>query len=437
MNTRNSPIAELQHVDKRFKLPTGAELNVLHDITFQVHAGEIVSLLGPSGSGKSTLMRILTGLIPPTSGEVLAYGKPLIGFHPRSSIVFQNFALFPWLTVRENIAMGLQWQQLPEDDIRSRVKTAVDMVGLEGFEDAYPKELSGGMKQRVGIARAIIVQPELLCMDEPFSALDVLTAENLRHEVLKLWQDRKVEIKSILSVTHDIREAVFLANRIVVLSANPGTIRTILLNDLSRHRDPRSEEFQSLIDHIHDIITNAIIPDEQAAPPPVAQPKYIEPLPYVTVSEMIGLLEVLGHHGGQIDVFDLAQRTGMDFGSTLSVVKATELLDLVETPKQTVVLTELGRKFLASDINARKILFQDRLTSLRLFKVVTDMLQHKRNLSLDEEIVLEHLAILLPNEDPEKLLRTIIGWGRYGEVFGYKADEKTLFLEAGRHQAET
>jgi NitT/TauT family transport system ATP-binding protein len=260
MTTPPPPIAQLRHVNKRFLLPTGKEINVLQDISLEVNPGEIVALLGPSGSGKSTVMRILTGLISPSDGEVLAYGKPLEGFHPRASIVFQNFALFPWLTVDENIGMGLEWLRLPAEENAHRIHLAVEMVGLGGFEEAYPKELSGGMKQRVGIARAIAVQPELLCMDEPFSALDVLTAENLRSEVLGLWLDHKVDIKTILLVSHDIRETVLLANRIVVLGTHPGTIRIILKNDLPHPRDPRTAEFQALIDRIHDIITDMPLP---------------------------------------------------------------------------------------------------------------------------------------------------------------------------------
>ncbi|HTR81511.1 MAG TPA: nitrate/sulfonate/bicarbonate ABC transporter ATP-binding protein [Bacteroidota bacterium] len=428
----STPIAELRGVCKEFTLPNGAELKVLENISLQIHPGEIVALLGPSGSGKSTLMRILTGLITPTTGEVLAYDKPLVGFHPRAAIVFQNFALYPWLTVHENISLGLEWLQLPVEEVRGRVRQAVDKVGLEGFEEAYPKELSGGMKQRVGIARAIVVQPELLCMDEPFSALDVLTAENLRAEVLNLWLDHKVEIKSVLFVTHDIREAVFLANRIVVLGANPGSIRIILQNDMPHPRDMRSPAFLAMIDRIHDIITNAIIPDEAVPAVQTAQSRHIEPLPYVTPSEILGLLEILDDHTGTIDIFDLAQKTGKDFGSTISVAKAAELLDFVDTPKHNVVFTDIGKKFLKGDINERKVLFKQQLLSLRLFEVVAGMLRRNESLNLNEEIVLEQLAILLPNEDADRLFETIVGWARYGELFGYNADDKLLYLDTGQ-----
>jgi NitT/TauT family transport system ATP-binding protein len=431
----SNAIAEIRNVCKEFTLPNGADLKVLENISLQIHAGEIVALLGPSGSGKSTMMRILTGLITPTTGEVLAYDKPLVGFHPRASIVFQNFALYPWLTVHENIAMGLEWLQLPEEEVRTRVRQAVDKVGLEGFEEAYPKELSGGMKQRVGIARAIVVQPELLCMDEPFSALDVLTAENLRAEVLSLWLDHKVEIKSVLFVTHDIREAVFLANRIVVLSTNPGAIRVILQNEMPHPRDMRSPAFLTMIDHIHDIITNAIIPDEVVPAVPTTVPRHVEPLPHVTPGEILGLLEILDDNNGTVDIFDLAQKTGKDFGSTITVVKAAELLDFIDTPKHNVVFTDTGRQFLKGDVNNRKLLFKQQLLSLRLFEVVSGMLKRNESLNLSEEIVLEQLAILLPNEDVEKLFETMVGWARYGELFGYNADDKVLYLDTGQESA--
>jgi len=433
MNT--NAIAEIRNVCKEFTLPNGADLKVLENISLQIHAGEIVALLGPSGSGKSTMMRILTGLILPTTGEVLAYDKPLVGFHPRASIVFQNFALYPWLTVHENIAMGLEWLQLPEEEVRTRVRQAVDKVGLEGFEEAYPKELSGGMKQRVGIARAIVVQPELLCMDEPFSALDVLTAENLRAEVLSLWLDHKVEIKSVLFVTHDIREAVFLANRIVVLGSNPGSIRIILQNDMPHPRDMRSPAFLAMIDHIHDIITNAIIPDEVVPAVQTVVTRHVEPLPHVSPGEILGLLEILDDNNGMVDIFDLAQKTGRDFGSTITVVKAAELLDFVDTPKHNVVFTDTGRQFLKGDVNNRKLLFKQQMLSLRLFEVVSGMLKRNESLNLSEEIVLEQLAILLPNEDVEKLFETMVGWARYGELFGYNADDKVLYLDTGQEAA--
>ncbi len=431
MTTPAQPIAELRNVSKQYVLPTGAEIRVLDEISLCIQPGEIVALLGPSGCGKSTLMRIITGLIQPSSGDVLAYGERLNEFHPRASIVFQSFALYPWLSVVENIALGLDHFHLSKTETGERIRKVVDMVGLEGFEEAYPKELSGGMKQRVGIARALVVQPELLCMDEPFSALDVLTAENLRSEVLNMWLDHKVDIKSVLFVTHDIREAVFLANRIIVLAANPGTIRVTLPNTLPYPRDPRSSVFLSMIDRLHDIITNAILPDDAAVAFAQDAVARVEPLPHVSPSEIIGLLEILDDHRGVIDIFDLATKIGKDFGSTIAVVKGAELLDFVDTPKQNVVLTELGRKFLAASINDRKTLWRQQLLGMRLFDIVTAMVKRPDVPGLPHDVILEQLAILLPHEDPERLFDILVGWGRYGELFGYNADERLFYFDTG------
>jgi len=425
----NTPIAELINVHKHYKLPAGSELTVLEEISLTVNSGEVLAVLGPSGCGKSTLMRILTGLVTPSSGEVLCHGLPLRGIHPSASIVFQNFALYPWLTVSQNIAMGLESAGIDEETSKQRVAKVIDIVGLEGFEDVYPKELSGGMKQRVGIARALVVQPELLCMDEPFSGLDVLTAENLRTEVLNLWIDHKVDIRTIFFVTHNISEAVFLANRIVVLSANPGKVRVIINNDIPYPRDYRSSDFLSMVDRIHEIITNAILPDEVITPETAKTPARVEALPHSTIGEIVGLLEVLDDNKGQLDIFQLSTIVGKDFGSVMAVVKAAEMLDFVDTPRRSVIFTAVGKTFLKANINQRKIIFKEQLMRLRLFQLVTDMLKRSEAGGLEEDIILETLAIVLPNEDAEKHFDTLIDWGRYGELLGYDADEKRMFLE--------
>ncbi len=425
----NSPIAELINVHKRYKLPAGSDLTVLEDISLTVNSGEVLAVLGPSGCGKSTLMRILTGLIAPSSGEALCHGLPLRGIHPSASIVFQNFALYPWLTVHQNIGMGLESAGIDEDTSMQRVAKVIDIVGLEGFEDVYPKELSGGMKQRVGIARALVVQPELLCMDEPFSGLDVLTAENLRTEVLNLWLDHKVDLKTIFFVTHNISEAVFLANRIVVLGANPGKVRIIINNDIPYPRDYRSSDFLAMVDRIHEIITNTILPDEVITPEISKIPQRVEVLPHVTIGEIIGLLEVLDDHKGQLDIFQLSAIVGKDFGRVIAVVKAAELLDFIDTPRRSVIFTAVGKTFLKADINQRKIIFREQLMKMRLFQLVTDMLKRTEKGRLAEDILLETFAMVLPNEDPEKHFDTIVDWGRFGELLGYDADEKRMFLE--------
>jgi len=449
MNKTTQPtaiICETRNVTKTFRLPGGKELKVLDDISLDVRRNDITCILGPSGCGKSTLVRILTGLIEPTSGQVLVYGQPLRGLSPAVSMVFQSFALYPWLTVAENVAVGLNGRAIDPPKSAAMVAGAVDRVGLEGFEEAYPKELSGGMKQRVGIARALVAQPELLCMDEPFSGLDVLTAENMRVELVNLWRDATTDPNSVLVVTHNINEAVFLATRIVVMGANPGQIRKVLDNPLPYPRDYHDPAFVAMADRIHDILTMALIPDEpmvlpSVAPAPAAgtisstsettakPPLRIEPMPNVNVGEIAGLLERVDAAGGKTDVFDLSVEIGKEFGKVLALVKAAELLDFVETPKHTVVMTVLGKQFLDAKVNERKRLINQQLRRLHLFQNVYELLRSQENVTVDEDLVLEELAVWLPTERPQTMFKTIVRWGRYAELFGYNADERKLYLD--------
>jgi len=429
-------IAETRGVSKSFVADGGRELAVLRDVSLAIVAGEIVAVLGPSGCGKSTLLRILTGLIQPSSGEVLCHGKPLVGLHPGAAIVFQNFALFPWLTVRQNVRVGVHGKGLDPAEEESRVHRVIDLVGLEGFEEAFPKELSGGMKQRVGIARALVGGPELLCMDEPFSALDVLTAEALRSEVTNLWQRPDTELKSILLITHLIEEAVFLGDRIVILAAKPGRIHTIVANDLPHPRDYRAAAFLKRVDEIHATITKLDLPDEPEPAPAAAgaptapvsdQPG---PLPAVAMSQITGLVEILADHGGDMDVFALDALTDYDFGQTIAVVKAAEMLDLVDTPKQRVVFTDLGRRWAAGDTNARKALLNAALREIPTFRFVTSLLDRAPGKRLQGSVVEEELALRVPTHEPiDRLFHTIVAWGRHAELFGYNANEDELYLD--------
>jgi NitT/TauT family transport system ATP-binding protein len=274
----------------------------LAGLDLDVREGEFLSLLGPSGCGKSTILRILAGLIHPTRGSVLYHGEPLHGLNPGVAIVFQSFALYPWMTVTENIQVVLQATGLPSDQVRERTGRVVRLVGLAGFEEAYPRELSGGMKQRIGMARALSVEPEILLMDEPFSQVDALTAESLRAEVIDIWSAKNTRLSSILMVSHDIKEVVYMADRIVILGANPGRVRTVVENRLLRPRDYRSQQVVGLVDQLHDVITHTEMPDVPAPPPgPALAP--IVPLPEATSSEIVGLLEYLDARGGRADVF--------------------------------------------------------------------------------------------------------------------------------------
>jgi NitT/TauT family transport system ATP-binding protein len=406
----------------------GREFVALRDVSLALRPGEILAVLGPSGCGKSTLLRILTGLIAPTSGAVFAHGEPLRGIHPGASIVFQSFALYPWLTVAENVGVGLYRKPCSPEEQAERIRHAIDLVGLEGFEEAYPKELSGGMKQRVGIARAIVRGPEVLCMDEPFSALDVLTAESLRSEVYGLWSKGELGLKSLLLITHLIEEAVFLGDRIVIMGANPGTIRQVIANPLPHPRDYRSASFQELVDRVHQAIAQIHLPDEAVAPAPGARPRP-EPLPAAQISEVIGLLEVVHDHGDRIDLFSLASRLHLDLGHAILVVKAAEMVDLIETPRQDVLLTREGREFVAGDVNARKRIFHRCLLGVPLFAHVVEILRRAPDLRVPAETLQEDLVLHLPDEDPEVLFETLVAWGRYGELIGYEPEARQVYLD--------
>jgi len=429
------PLIELRSVSKKFQLESGAELKVLEGVNLALRDGDVVALLGPSGSGKSTCLRIMSGLIEPTSGEVLSRGKPLRGINENVALVFQSFALFPWETVYENIALALKPVELGPSEVKERVKRAIDLVGLEGFEEAYPRELSGGMKQRVGVARALVMERPVLFLDEPFSALDVLTADTLRTEIIKIFQSGQTPARSLLIVTHNIREAVVMAKRILVMGVNPGHVRDEILNDLSYPRDEDSVPFGRMVSRVHALITETMIPD---VPKPetvvrtAVKESALQILPDVQISEVIGLLESIQHEGGMTDIFDLSQAIGKDFGQTLYLVKAAELLNLVDTPKQTVILTEFGKRFVEGDMNIRKGMLHDLFGGLRIVQQVGELLKQSETLRLPVEVIEQKVAEWLPNENPQSVLNVLISWGRFSEVFGYNDDAKELYLDVGQ-----
>lgn len=424
-------LLELKGINHSFRLSNGQKIKVLRDIDLNLYSDEILAILGPSGSGKSTLLRIMSGLLEASRGQLLVEKQEVYGPNPQIALVFQNFALLPWMTVSENVALGLEPLGLSQDEVMSKVTKAIDLVGLEGFEEAYPRELSGGMKQRVGIARALAMERPILCMDEPFSALDVLTAESLRKEVLNLWTSRKLGAKAVVLVTHNIAEAASLGKRILVMGTNPGHIRVIIKNDLPYPRDEKSSGFKSLVENIHDVITQSLIPDTPEWVPPALSMSVIEMLPPAQFNEVFGLLEVVMNQGGRADSFALAHTLGSDFGRILLLAKAAEALDWVDTPKNFIVLTELGRQLLRADINQRKQIVHEGLSRLRIFQLLQEELRKAEALTLSYESVVQLIREWLPNENAEQALATIIHWGRYGELIWFNMDTKEVYLDEG------
>ena len=416
-------LCEIRGVSHDFRLPNGQNLRVLEDVSLAVRPNEVVALLGPSGCGKSTLLRILAGLIIPTEGKVLYHSGPMTGLNPGVAIVFQSFALYPWMTVAQNVRTVLEARELPAEEIATRVEHAVGRVGLGGFESSYPRELSGGMKQRVGMARALAVDPELLFMDEPFSQVDALTAESLRAEVIDIWAAGDRQLSSILMVSHDITEVAYMADRIVVLGANPGRVRTVVENRLPRPRDYHSPELQQLVDQLHDVITGSELPDLGAAPPMGP----IEPLPEATPSEIIGLLEYLDARGGKEELFRIVSDTHREFGQVISIVKGAEMLDLVDTPKRMVRLAADGQRFLrATTPEERRAIWREQLLELRLFRDLNDVLERQPDHELERDFVFETLALALPDENYGRMFDRLTRLARAGGLFEYDARHRRL-----------
>jgi NitT/TauT family transport system ATP-binding protein len=431
-------LVELHHVSKGYPAADGGPgVTVLDDINIEVREGEMLALLGQSGSGKSTILRLIAGLTAPTQGTVLRAGAPLEGVNPDVAIVFQSFALYPWLTVEENVAVGATKRRMEAQALQDEIQRAIDLIGLSGYENAYPKQLSGGMRQRVGFARAIVADPDILLMDEAFSALDILTAENLRSEVVKLWRGREsAALRSIFFVTHNIEEAVAMASRILVMSSHPGRITAEIHNPLPYPRDPASPAFAVMMDRVHEAITALALPDQPepaavtVAPGevPAAPSGRVESIPNVTIAQIVGLLEVLEASQETINVFELSERIEAEFGETIAVVKAAEMLDLVETPKDDVHMLPTGWYFLAAPPAQRKTLFREAIMKLKLFQILAARLaqQPEKRMAADE--LREMLASLLPYDSAEKLFGTLVAWGRYAEIIDYDQDADEVFV---------
>ena len=422
-------IVEARQVTKSFQQPDGKQIEVIAPIDLSLEPDTIIALLGPSGSGKSTLLRILTGLALPSTGEVLWHGKRLDGCSPNVAIVFQSFALFPWLTVVENVEAPLLARGLEHAQRHRQALQALESVGLKGFENAYPKELSGGMKQRVGFARALAVEPEVLFMDEPFSALDVLTAENLRGELMGLWHAKKIPTKSIFLVTHNIEEAVLLADRIVVLGRHPAKIRADFRVGLPQPRERNSAEFLVYVDYIYKVMTqpqkDIALPATPARP---AKTPY-QMLPHARPGGIAGLLELLNDRGGEEDLYHLAEDLQMEVDDLLPIVEGTTLLGLAAAEEGDVKLTSAGKTFAEADISAQKQLFREAvLTHVTLLQQIRTALERKSDHAMPLEFFRDILEEHFSPQEVEQQIETALNWGRYAEIFTYDSVDERLRL---------
>jgi len=428
--TNHEVLLELVGVSQRYR--SGERVfTAVDNVRLALTDGEFVALLGPSGSGKSTLLRIITGLQEPTSGQVLYHGKPLTGVNPHATIVFQTFALFPWLTVLGNVEVALRAQKRPEGIITTTAIDLLDRVGLDGFENAYPRELSGGMRQKVGFARAMATQPELLCLDEPFSALDVLSAETLRGELMELWLNGDIPTRAILMVSHNIEEAVSMADRIVIMEKEPGRVIADMPIRLAHPRSRKDPAFLQVVDQIYGMLagqTQAEVVEMGTAP---GEPGPTRMLPRVSANELAGILEAVNDTPrGVVDIFRLADETGEDSDRVLSLMEMAELLGFATVSKGDVALTPLGEAFAEGSIQTRKEVFATRIRRLPFFNWLLAMLRSTEHHTIEVDVLLTALELEFPPEDANEQLETAINWGRYGELFAYDDSKETLYLES-------
>ena len=421
-------LLDLQSVTKAYRLETRQFLAV-KEISLQIKAGEFVCLLGPSGCGKSTLLRIIAGLNAVTSGVVSYHGQPLKGVNPYTTIVFQTFALYPWLTVQENVEIALKARGVAPAERVERALKLIDIVGLDGFESAYPRELSGGMRQKVGFARAMAVEPELLCLDEPFSALDVLSAEALRGELMELWLNKKIPTKAILMVTHNIEEAGFMADRIVIMGKDPGHIVTEIAVTLRHPRQRKDTAFQSLVDKVYAAVAGQSKPKEEALGTQPGQPGVTRPLPNSQLNAVAGLLEKLVDEGGRVDLYRMGGDLVLELDDLLPIVEAGDLLGFIRVHEGDLLLTPLGRAYADATILARKAIIAGRVLRLPVIGWIYEMLQRDDNGRVARDYFHDKLQADFGDEAEEQL-DIAISWGRQAELFAYDADTRELYLES-------
>lgn len=402
----------------------------LADINLRLYEGEVVALLGPSGCGKSTLLRIITGLQPPTSGAVLYRGAVAQGVNPHTTIVFQTFALFPWLTVQRNVEVALKAHGVPPAQRAPRAVALLDKVGLDGFETAFPRELSGGMRQKVGFARALAVEPELLCLDEPFSALDVLSAESLRGELLELWSSGTLPTRAILMVTHNIEEAVLLADRIIVMDKGPGRVVAEVHIDLPQPRQRKAQPFLEVMDKVYAMLAGQTQPEHVEMGTAPGEAGHTRALPHIAINDLAGLLEHVHeapqHHR---DIYQLATELKVPLDALLRLTEAVELLGFATVGQGDITLTPLGETFAEASILARKDIFATRIRRLPMFRWLAAMLRAAEQHRLGKEVIITALELDFTPEEAASQVEVAINWGRYAEVLAYDDTSTTLYLE--------
>jgi NitT/TauT family transport system ATP-binding protein len=432
LQERTKPLLEVDDVSQHYKTGSGEEgPPVLDHVSLKLTAGEIVGLLGRSGCGKSSLLRIVAGLSSPADGKVTYGGVPVTGPVDGLAMVFQSFALFPWLTVLANVEIGLRARKVPEAEARKRALAAIDLIGLDGFESAFPKELSGGMRQRVGFARALVVNPKILLMDEPFSALDVLTAETLRTDLLDLWVEGRMPIKSILMVTHNIEEAVLMCDRIIVLSSNPGRIAAEIRVSLQHPRNRLDPEFRQLVDKIYALMTKRPV---EAAPRDGAFPGMGlgMALPRLSTNTIAGMIEEIhaSPYNGRAPLPELADSLALEIDDLFPIAEMLQLLRLAEIADGKIALTTAGTRFADMETDARKKLFGDHLLAyVPLAARIKMVLDERPSHSARASRFREELEDFMSDEYADRTLKSVVNWGRYGELFAYDEGSETLSLE--------
>lgn len=422
-------LLKLEHIYQYYGSGTRRFLAV-EDVNLSLSEGEFVALLGPSGCGKSTLLRIVAGLQPASQGTVLYRGKPLQGVNPHASIVFQTFALFPWLSVIENVSLALKVRGIGEPERTRLAEELLDRVGLDGFENAYPRELSGGMRQKVGFARAMAVEPELLCLDEPFSALDVLSAESLRGELLELWTEGKIPTKAILMVSHNIEEVIFMADRIVVMDKEPGRIIAEHRIELPHPRQRKSPAFQDQVDQVYAILAGQTRSEKEELGSAPGEAGRTRQLPEIAISDLAGLLEHLAEsERPKHDIYVLDSELGIDPDHLLRLTETAELLGFAAIAKGDIELTPLGQTFAEASILARKEIFATRVRRLPMMRWLLNMLRAADKHQLKWEVIETALSLEFPPDVARSQIETLIHWGRYAELLSYDDDEEVISLE--------